>query len=122
MEKILTLKCGPGHPGIETFEEIVLKRHVPYGPTNITIQINFNLHDHQESPKDIGSSPGVEVKQYTMTQKTSETLEFELNFSDKKSQSFLFSGRNYFMELLRIDNAEENNLPVTIYQFKIRVE
>jgi hypothetical protein len=113
--KRIRIKCSPFTSNLEVADDIVLKLHVPYSDSEVTIQINPNIQDYKE--KD--DKPGVNIRQKIVTTPTDETRTLKFDFNNMKIQKVVIGSAAYKIELLEIGKEEIQGQKFPYFDFSV---
>ena len=115
MGKLVKIMQSPSNPSLEVVEDVVIKLHVPYSDTNVTIQVNPNIQDYQEN----ADTENVQVRQVMLTTPTDQTKTLSLDFNGNKRKSFGIEGSNYEIELMNIGKENIKGRDFLFYEFDV---
>jgi hypothetical protein len=120
-EDLLKIAINPLSSRIETFEEIVIKSHVPYSKSGIHIMIQPSVIDYKEHDGDAN----IEVAQLMVVSNTEDTKILEFNLLDKKEHKIEIGEFIYTILLQNIGEEqfkELGNQKFLYYEFFARKE
>ena len=111
---LVKLYISPSKPNVEVAGDIVLKTHVPYSDTTVTIQVNPSIEEfHEQLPKT--GQPSVRNLMFSRNTNETRTLAFDLNGTRKHRTTV--DSNQYEIELLAIEPLGQNQRA-----FEFRVE
>lgn len=115
MKKTIRLHASPFHPPIETAFNLTLTLTAPYSSKEVTLIINGNTTDYQESIK----GQGFEAAQITVTEGTPESIMFTFDLNQTKGYGLKMGGELYEILLLNIDKQLEQGQEFLFFDFEI---
>lgn len=104
---------SPFQPNLEISGDLVLKLHAPYSDKHVTIQINPNIVNYEESPVK-------NVKHVSMSTSTFETKTLQFDFLKNKIQKLRLNDKNYEIELIDIGKINQSGQDFPTFHFKVR--
>jgi hypothetical protein len=109
MQKLMRLSNSPFKPNLETFDDIVIKLHVPYSASEVTIQINPNIVEYQDKQK----KEGIEIRQLSVSVPTNETKVVRLDFKSNNVQRIQIGNKTFEIKLMEIgkENIQGQDFP-----------
>lgn len=116
MEKILRLTQSPFTPPIQTVGNLIINLHVPYSDKEVTIQINPNYQQYIEDQK----ADGIEIKQFSVTTSTIDTMQFKFDFEENNSKTFNYDDETYTLRLIQIGNEKIEGQDFRFFEFEVK--
>lgn len=115
MSRLIKIVQSPFNPALEVAEDIVIKLHVPYSDTSVTIQVNPNIQDYREKA-DTGHA---QIRQVMRTIPTDQTRVLTFDLVNNKKHKINIEGCDYEIELTKIgkENIQGQNFP--FYEFNV---
>ena len=114
MKKIFKLIQSPFKPPMEVIGNLVINLHVPYSDKEVTIQINPNYQEYVENQK----GEGIEIKQFSVTTTTIDTMQFSFDFGENKSKTFNYDDETYTLTLHNIGTEKIDGQDFRFFEFE----
>lgn len=102
MNMHVKISASPDQPSIEVVHDILLKLHVPYSSTTVTLQVNPNIQHYKEEIK----GKGIELRHEMVSTSTNSTIELSFDVDKNRINKFSSDGIDYVIELLSIGNEK----------------
>ena len=115
MEKIIKLTQSPFKPPMEIVGNLVINLHAPYFDKEVTIQINPNYQEYIEDQK----GDGIEVKQFSVTTNTIDTMQLNFDFGENNSKTFNYDDETYTLRLINIGTEKIEGQDFRFFEFEV---
>lgn len=115
MSKLIKIVQSPFTPALEVAEDLVIKLHVPYSDSSVTIQVNPNIQDYQEN----ADTERAKVRQVIVTTPTDQTKVLSFDFANNKKHKINIEGCDYEIELMNIGKENIQNQDFPFYEFNV---
>ena len=115
MGKKVKIVNSPFNPNLETAEGLVIKLHVPYSDTSVTVQVNPSIDDYKEA----ADQPGVKVRQVTMSSPTDQTRTLSFDLESNRQQTITIENQGYQIELLEIGKENIQGQDFQFFAFEV---
>ena len=113
MQKLIKLSNSPFNPNLETFENMVIKLHVPYSSNDVTIQINPNIVGYREKQ----DSPNMKIRQFSVTIPTEDTKFLKFDFKDNNVHKIQIENNTFEIKLMTIGKENIQGQDFTYFEF-----
>lgn len=115
MSRLIKIVQSPFNPALEVVEDIVIKLHVPYSDTSVTVQVNPNIQDYQEK----ADTEHAEIRQVIKTIPTDQTRVLSFDLVNNKKHKINIEGCDYEIELMSIGRENIQNQDFPFYEFNV---
>jgi len=107
--KQVKIIASPFNSDLEIAEGLVIKLHVPYSDTSVTVQVNPSI-DHYE---EISDQSGSKVRQVIVSSPTDQTQTLSFDFESNRQQAVTIEDQDYRIELIEIgkENIQGQDFP-----------
>jgi hypothetical protein len=116
IDKVVKIVQSPFTPAVETAGNAILKLHVPYSDTMVTIQVNPSYDSYQDD----ASQPGIEVRQVTVTSSTDETRTLTFDLFGARTHEVTVGGSTYKITLQNIIDEVMQGQKFRAYEFRVQ--
>lgn len=118
MQKLVKISTSPVSPNIEVVGDIVIKIHLQYSESDVTILVNPNIQEYAENQ----DQPGIKIRHATATSDTDESRQLQLNLKDKNVQTTNINGKEYKITLMNIGKEAFEGQEFLYYEFFVESE
>lgn len=115
MSKSIKIVQSPYGPTLEVVEDIVIKLHVPYSDTSVTVQVNPNIQDYREK----ADTEHAQIRQVIITTPTDQTRVLSFDLANNKKHKINIEGCDYEIELTNIGKENIQNQDFLFYEFDV---
>ena len=98
MDKLVKILISPFAPSLEVVGDIVIKAHVPYSDSLITVQISPNIQEYIEN----ADTDGVKIRQFSISTPTDQTSTLTFDFEENRKHVVKSEESEYTIELMSI--------------------
>ena len=109
--KTIKITLSPFSPDLEVVGPFIMKVQAPYSEKMVTIQLNPNIIEYQDEPKQ--KDPNIQIRQVMVTTNTPETKTLIFDFEKNNINNVEFNNKIYSVKLLNIGkkNIEKQDFP-----------
>ena len=115
--KTVKIVNSPFTSNLEVVDSFVMKLHVPYSDSSVTIQINPNITHYEEKPENI--NPKIDIRQVTTYQNTEDTLNLLFDFKENNSKQITISDKSFDIKLLSIGKVDMQGQNFPEFEFLV---
>ncbi len=109
--KTVKIVSSPFTSNLEIVGGFVMKMHVPYSDSMVTIKFDPNITHYEDQPEI--TDPGINVRQVAEYQDTEETQTLVFDFKDNNIREIVIENKTFEIKLLNIGeiNMQGQNFP-----------
>ncbi len=115
--KTVKIISSPFTPNLEVVDHFVMKIHVPYSDSMVTIKINPNITHYEDQPKI--TNPRIDVKQVAAYQNTEETQTLLFDFKNNNIQKIVIGDKSFEIKLLNIGRINMQGQDFPEFEFLV---
>ena len=115
MGRQVKIIASPFNSDLEIAEGLVIKLHVPYSDTSVTVQVNPSI-DHYE---EIADQPDVKVRQVIKSSPTYQTQTLSFDLESNRQQTVTIEDQDYRIELLEIGKENIQGQDFSFFAFDV---
>ena len=116
MEKQIKIINSPYTSPLEVAGNIIIKLHVPYSDSEVTVKINPSIQEYIENQ----NQPGIEVSQLMIESNTDETETLKFDFQDNNIKTVTIDDENYEIRLMNIGKENLKGQDFQYFEFFIK--
>ena len=98
--KTVKIVCSPFTSDLEVVGDFVMKMHVPYSDSMVTIKIDPNITHYEDQPKETDTR--ISVRQVAIYQDTEDTQNLIFDFQEDNIQKIKMLDKTFEIKLLNI--------------------
>jgi len=98
--KTIKITNSPFSPSLEVVGNFVVKLHVPYSDSMVTIKINPNITHYEEKTE--MADPAIDVKQVAVSEDTKDTQTLLFDFKGNNIKKIDIGNKSFEVKLLNI--------------------
>ena len=115
MSQLIKIVQSPFDSPLEVAEDIIIKLHVPYSDTSVTVQVNPNIQDYRER----ADTEHAQIRQVISTIPTDQTRVLTFDLINNKKHRINIEGCDYEIELTNIGEKNIQGKDFPFYEFKV---
>ncbi len=115
MSRLIKIVQSPFNSPLEVAEDLVIKLHVPYSDTSVTVQVNPNIQDYRE----MADTEHAQVRQVIITIPMDQTRVITFDLDNNKKHKINIEGCDYEIELTNIGKENIQGQDFPFYEFKV---
>lgn len=118
--KTVKIVSSPFTSNLEVIAGFVMKIHMPYSDSMVTVKINPNITHYEDKPK--ATDPRINIRQAAVYQDTEKTQTLIFDFKDNNIQKIVMENRSFEIKLLNIGRKNMQGQDFPEFEFLVTEE
>lgn len=115
--KTIKIVNSPFTSNLEVVDVFIMKMHVPYSESMVTIKIDPNITHYEDQPKIL--DPRINVRQVEVYQDTEDTQTLVFDFNQNNTQKIAVGNKIFEIKLLNIGKTKMQGQDFPEFEFLV---